>query len=236
MRKLNSKHVAIVAALCLVSSSALAGGRPDGSSRDWFGFISGGYAFADGKLGDIVDDDWTIGGGAMYWPSEWPVGISIEAAWVDFDFSNAALNALNDAIDADPNNSGSVTGGGAQTWQLGVNGTWSLGEASANGFYLTGGVGWYHVDASLTQDGLVYYPPVCSPWYWWCLPGGVGPGTFLVGSETSDNFGWNLGLGYSFRTSSGQVFVEAKYVQIQTSNENSEYIPLTIGFRWQANA
>jgi hypothetical protein len=81
-----------------------------------------------------------------------------------------------------------VKGGGAQTWQLGLNGTWSLGEASANGFYLT------------------------------------------------DGFGWNLGLGYSFRTSSGQVFVEAKYVQIQTSNENSEYIPLTIGFRCQANA
>lgn len=39
-------------------------------------------------------------------------------------------------------------------------------------------------------------------------------------------------MGYSFRTSGGQVFVEAKYVQVQTSNENSEYIPLTIGFRW----
>ena len=36
----------------------------------------------------------------------------------------------------------------------------------------------------------------------------------------------------SFDALSGPVPVEAKYVQIQVNQENIEYIPLAIGFRW----
>lgn len=154
-----------------------------------------------------------------------------EGAYTELDLSSGTINAINDAISQDPNNDGSVSGGSIDTFQLSVNGIWSPGDPS-NGFYLTGGIGWYHVGGEVTQNGLVYYPPVCDPWFWWCYPGGVGPGTFVVGSVSSDEFGWNLGAGYSFNTYNGQFFVEAKYHQIQFEREDIEYIPLTVGFRW----
>jgi hypothetical protein len=40
----NVTCVLLVAAL--VGANAYAGGRPDSSSRDWFGHINGGYTFA----------------------------------------------------------------------------------------------------------------------------------------------------------------------------------------------
>ena len=106
------------------------------------------------------------------------------------------------------------------------------GKSTSSGLYLTGGVGYYHVSGEVTQDGLVYYPPVCDPWFWWCYPGGAGPGTVIVGEQSADEFGWSLGAGHSFPTYSGQVFIEAKYSQIQFGEENIEFIPLAIGFRW----
>jgi len=222
----------VLAAASLVVTPAWAGGRPDSSSRNWFGHIGAGWAFAQGDAADVLEDDWTLSGGAMYWPSDWPIGLSIEGAYTDFDLSNSALNAINDAINQDPNNDGNISGGSADYWQLAVNGVWSIGGNSDNGLYLTGGVGWYHVGGEVTQNGLVYYPPVCDPWFWWCYPGGVGPGTFIVGRVSSDEVGWNLVAGYSFEVTSGQVFIEAKYHQIQWENENIDFIPVTIGFRW----
>lgn len=218
--------------ITLVAAPTLAGGRPDNGSRDWFGHFGAGWSFANGTTADVVDDDWTLSGGAMYWPSDWPIGLSIELAYTDFDLSNSAIQRINDAIDQDPMNNGSVSGGGVDYWQLGLNGIWSLGQDRSRGLYLTGGIGWYSVTGQVEDVGLVYYPPICDPWFWWCYPGGVGPGTFIVGKRSTDEFGWNLGAGYSFDTNSGQVYVEAKYTQIQWGDENIEYIPLTIGFRW----
>lgn len=222
--------VAVLVTLAVTTASA--GGRPGDNSRDWFGHFGGGWSFTNGKTADVLDDDWTLTGGALYWPSDWPIGVSIEAAYSDFNLSRAAKQRINDAIDQDPNNDGDISGGGADYWQLAINGIWSLGQDSSQGLYLTGGIGWYHVTGQLEDTGLVYYPPICDPWYWWCYPGGVGPGTFIVGKKSTDEFGWNLGAGYSFDVNSGQVYIEAKYTQIQWGKENIEYIPLTFGFRW----
>ena len=75
-RFVNLTCVFLVAAL--VGTNVYAGGRPDSSSRDWFGHINGGYTFATGTTSDFLDDDWTLGGGAMYWPSDWPLGIALD--------------------------------------------------------------------------------------------------------------------------------------------------------------
>lgn len=227
-----SRYCAGLAVAALFAAPAWAGGRPDASSRDWFGHIEAGWAFASGDTADVVDDDWTFAGGAMYWPSDWPIGVALDVAYTDFNLSSSAVQSINDAIDQDPNNDGDIVGGGVDYWQLALNGIWSLGADTASGFYLTGGLGWYHVEAQVEQFGLVYYPPICDPWFWWCYPGGVGPGTFIAGSQSTDEFGWNLGVGFSFDVTSGQVFVEAKYHQIRWSQKDIEFIPVTIGFRW----
>jgi len=216
-----------------VTATAEAGGRPDNSSRSWFGHVNAGYAFASGDSGDFLDDDWTFGGGAMYWPSDWPVGISVDLNYFEMDLSSAALRQINDAIDQDPSNDGDITGGDVENWQLAVNAIWSLGQDTANGFYLTGGISYNDLTGRISETGLVYYPPICDPYYWWwCFPGGVGPGQIVVGKRSTEEFGWNVGVGYSFDSYNGQFFVEARYQQIQVGEEDLEYIPLTFGFRW----
>jgi opacity protein-like surface antigen len=216
------------------SATAHAGGRPDGTNRSWFGHIDGGYAFATGDSGDFLDDDWTIGGGVLFWPADWPVGVSVDVNYLRLDLSGSALDSINSAIDQDPDNDGAITGGDVETWQFALNGIWSLGPDSSNGFYLTGGITYNDVTGRISQTGLVYYPPVCDPFYWWwCFPGGVGPGQIVVGQRSADEFGWNLGAGYSFAMrTGGQLFVEARYQQIDVGDEKLEYIPLTVGFRW----
>jgi opacity protein-like surface antigen len=186
----------------LIGTNAYAGGRPDSSSRDWFGHINGGYAFATGTTSDFLDDDWTIGGGAIYWPSDWPLGIALDVNYWQMDLSSKSI-----AI-------------------------WSLGSDQSDGLYLTGGISWNSVTGQVTDEGLVYYPPVCDPWLWWCIPGGVGPGTFIVGKQSSDEFGWNVGLGYSFPNTDGRGYVELRYESIEFEGESIEYIPLVIGIRW----
>ena len=61
--------------------------------------------------------------------------------------------------------------------------------------------GLYSLDGELTNTGLVYYPPICDPWYWWCIPGGVGPGEIVQASKSVTEFGFNGGIGLTFETS-----------------------------------
>lgn len=233
---MSRKTLTLVSAFILfatAATSASAGGRPDGSSRAWFGQIGTGWAFPTGDSGDFLDDDWTFGGGAMYWPSDWPIGVGLDVNYAKYDLSSKAIGQINDLIDQDPANDGEITGGDVENWQFALNGIWSLGPQTDSGLYLTGGISWNRISGRVTNTGLVYYPPICDPWFWWCVPGGIGPGTIVRGKLDTDEFGWNVGAGYSFDTGSGgKIFIEARYQQVQIGDENLEYIPLTVGYRW----
>lgn len=185
---------------------------------------------AQGTFGDIVDDDLTINGGATYWPTTWPVGLSMDLAYQQLDVSSAALRAINDQI---PPDQGELTGGDVEIWQFTTNAIWSPKTNGPIGFYVTGGAGVYFLDGRLTNTGLVYYPPVCEPWYWWCYPGGSGPGTIVQASESATELGYNLGVGVTFENSEGsQWYIEARYHSVDTTRESTEFVPLVIGYRW----
>ena len=223
-----------VLGMALVAAQpSLAGGRPDKDWKNWFGQIAAGYSFGQGTFGDIVDDDFYINGGATYWPDDWGMGINLDVSYDDRDISGAAIRAINDALAAIDPLLGSVAGGDVRTWGFSVNAIWSPKSSGGAGFYLIGGVGFDDIKARLLDNGLVYYPPVCDPWYWWCVPGGVGPGTIVVGQTSSTEFTWNAGLGWSFELSSGsQIYLEAKYKSAETDRESTETVPFVLGFRW----
>src|SRR5690606_25757583 len=170
----------VLSVTCLLTAAtAWAGGRPNDSARSWFGDVSVGWAFPQSDADDILDDDWTLGGGVLYWPSDWPVGIQGEVTWAKFDFSGEATDAINEAIEQDPQNGGQIDDGDVEVWQVAVNAIWSPGN-SDSGFYVVGGVTANFIDATVTNTQLVYFPPICDPWYWWwCVPGGVGPGSVV---------------------------------------------------------
>lgn len=224
--------VSAAAVVALGGTAAYAGGRPEDTSRSWFPYVSGGYAFAQSDTSNVLDDDWTISGGALYWPSDWAVGLQLDVTYANFDISSEAIQAINTAVQQDPLNAGGIDDGDVNSWQFTVNGIWGPGDRD-NGFYLTAGVGAYYLEGTLTQTGLVYYPPFCDPWYWWwCTPGGVGTGSIVQDQDSTTEFGWNAGLGYSFTAGDGQIFMEAKYTEISTDSEDLVYAPLTFGYRW----
>jgi len=222
---------ALIGSSAFIGSSALAGGRPNETERNWFPVFSGGWAMAQSDTSDVLDDDFTISGGALFWPRAWDAGIELKLTYSGFDISDDSINAINAAIAQDPANSGRIDGGDLDTWQFTINGIWGPGS-DRDGFYLTGGIGAYHLDAKLTNTELVYYPAFCDPWFWWCVPGGFGPGSVVQASDSSTEFGLNVGVGYNVETGGGQFFVEAKYHRIDTDTRDLEFVPINFGFRW----
>jgi opacity protein-like surface antigen len=216
----------ICLAFAAVGTSTFAG-RPDKSWKKWFGHFSGGYTMAQGDFGDLVDDDWTLAGGATYWPENWPVGLDLELSWNDLDVSSDAIQAINNALEPP---SDELTGGGVSIWSVTTDFVWSPGKGSFSP-YIVGGIGVYRLDAELTSSGLIYYPPICG--WWWCVPGGVGEGSIVEADASSTDFGVNLGIGLNWELTMGsQIYVEAKYHYVDSDPVETTFIPFVIGYRW----
>ncbi len=218
--------------LCLAitagASPASAGGRPESDFKDWFGHIGAGWAFPEGST---FKDDFTINGGVMYWPSKWPVGIELDLAYTDLSMSRSTIDRINHMIDQAPDNEGEISSGSINNWQISLNLIWGPGENS-RGVYFIAGASVNFLEARLNQTGLVYYPPICDPWYWWiCYPGGWAPGNITVAKQSATQYGYNLGIGYNF-DELGRYYIDFKYQSINTSAGSMEYMPVTIGMRW----
>ena len=217
-------------ALVCALSPVEAGARPD-KAKNIFGHLATGWLVPEGDFGDIVDDEWYFDGGVLLWPEDWPLGVNLDLAYTDTDIKSSVIAAINNALMG--MGGGSVTGGDVKIWSLSANGVWGPDTSGTVGFYLTAGVGVNYTEGRLTDTGLVYYPPVCDPWFWWCSPGGVGPGTFVVAKKDTTDFSWNAGVGVTFEMSSGsQLFIEARYETVEMSPQATEYIPIVVGFRW----
>lgn len=240
--KMNRKLLVMIVCMALIVASGSAfAGRPDKAFKSWFGHFGVGYSVADSDFGDIFDDDWQFNGGATYWPEDWAIGLELDLGYSNYDASNSAVRALNDAIDDAIMMDPSICPGGGcnidgidfESWTLGVSGVWGPDTSGSVGFYLKAGVGAYFMEGRAKQNGLVYYPPVCDPWFWWCYPGGVGPGTFIVGKESATEFGWNASVGVTFDMNSGsQIYLEANYRRSELDRGSVTYIPITVGFKW----
>jgi opacity protein-like surface antigen len=210
-------------------SPAVAGPRPDKDWKSVFGRVSAGTMVPQGDLDGILKGDFYVDGGVLYWPSDWSVGFEIDLGYVSSDFENSVIKAINDQLMPGEQ----ITGGGVDFWSTSGNLVWGPDSRGKVGFYVTAGVGIDYIDAVLTETGLIYYPPVCDPWFWWCTPGGVGPGTVAAVRRDTWELGWNAGLGITFELESGsQVFFEARYKSSDTSPLSSEFMPVVLGVRW----
>ena len=233
MRRPSYVFVTALVVLALGATSSTLAGRPDKSWKNWFGHVAAGWGFQQGDGDEVLDDGFYINGGATYWPDSWPIGLDLDLAWSQYDVKSSALRELNDAIE-DTGQGRPITSGDSDIISLTANGIWSPGSGSF-GFHLTGGIGAYYIDTGVNTTGTFYYPPICSPWYYWCVPGGVGPGTVALASESSTEFGWNVGVGIDFEvgSSGSQLFVEIKYHQFELDNgATTSYAPLVVGYRW----
>jgi hypothetical protein len=215
----------------LLAQSAAAQPRPDKNWKSWFGHFDGSWSSPQGDAGNVLNDGWSLGGGATYWPETWPVGVIFDLDYNEFNFSREAIDFINDQPATGPEQN-QIDGGDMTNWALSIDGTWSPSD-TGSGFYLIGGVSANFLEARLKSNGLVYYPPICSPWYWWCVPGGVGPGTIIRGSQSETVFGYHVGVGWAVEVGLGsQIYFDVRYQIIETSPVKTELIPFTVGYRW----
>jgi hypothetical protein len=135
-----------------------------------------------------------------------------------------------------------ANGGNAHIWSLTLQPVVSLFPKSANDLYLTGGGGFYRKVTNFTD-------PMLTEWcdYYYCS---VGTTNQVVGHFSSNQGGWNIGLGYQRHIGGAhsrmKYFVEARYLNILTPAVTTQpnglgtttvgagttLIPVTVGVRW----
>src|SRR5690606_4861645 len=90
--RLSHCAIAVASGFALIGPSALAGGRPSETERNWFPQFSGGWAFAQSDTSDVLDDDFTISGGALFWPRNWDAGIELKLTYAGFDITDESID------------------------------------------------------------------------------------------------------------------------------------------------
>lgn len=110
--------------------------------------------------------------------------------------------------------------------------------------YVVAGVGVYYRPVQVTTPGLGYVPPYCSPWWYWCWPGGVVPVDYILAERGSTDFGVDFGGGVNFALSDAASFyVEARYHYIwgpelrnasgaSQGKANGQFLPIVFGLRF----
>jgi hypothetical protein len=97
--------------------------------------------------------------------------------------------------------------------------------------WVTAGGGYYKRNILLTQNALVYYPPIFDPWWGW-IDGGWGPGEAVTGQHTSSGFGFNVGGGIDFDIEGASLFLDARYHMAFMDGVNMQIVPIMAGVRW----
>jgi len=97
--------------------------------------------------------------------------------------------------------------------------------------WVTAGGGYYKRNLLLTQNALVYYPPIWDPWWGW-IDGGWGPGEAITGQRASSGFGFNVGGGVAFEIEGASLFLDARYHMAFMEGVNMQLIPIMAGVRW----
>jgi hypothetical protein len=107
-----------------------------------------------------------------------------------------------------------ANGGYANIWSFTLAPVVDLFPKSVHSIYVTGGGGFYRKVTSFTDPVPVLY---CT--YYYC---GIGTANVVVGHFSSNQGGWNIGAGYSYRMGGVygdgkmKLFAEARYLDVLT--------------------
>ena len=181
------------------------------TSRPVTGIVSAGIGFPTGSASDFLGVGARFGLGMTWFPSpKAPVGLRLEGSYSWYGSHDNYYYGYY-------NHGGADVYGGDLDLEL------NLMRQNDSRLYLIGGYGehrvsFYHNDYAGVSCG-----------YYYC-----GPGYVITRSSTTDWRGaWNIGLGWEFAVSPGSaLYVEARYSQLNLSNNHLEFVPLTVGYRF----
>jgi Outer membrane protein beta-barrel domain len=216
----------IAVSALLVAAAALAAPGTASAMEEITPHIGFGFSIPMGGLGDVVDYGWRVNGGVTFFPSKKPIGFRVDVALDNWSLSDSFL----DQIDTDPRTDGIQPPGGgtAKSLEAMFNVLWEPPTSGFWGYYLTGGLGAYHLTANVSEDGTLY-AYYCDPWF--CYPT-VFPTQFVIADRDSWEWGLNAGGGLTYQLMNGaQFYIEATYQWLGTE-QTVTWVPLQVGWRW----
>jgi opacity protein-like surface antigen len=148
-------------------------------------------------------------------------GLMVDFTFNDFGINRSTLDQLQ------------VPDGHTRIWGLTLNPIVYLApsESTVN-FYITGGGGLYRRTIEFTQPA-VQTITAFDPWWGYFYPANV-PTNLVLGSFSVMKGGLNGGAGLTVRLGSSNVklFAEARYHHMFTPQIDTNFVPVTFGFRW----
>ena len=120
----------------------------------------------------------------------------------------------------------------ASLWSTTLNALFRFNPDGRMVLYVSGGAGYYKRNLQLTQNALVYYPPIWDPWWGW-VDGGWGPGEAITGRRETHALGGNVGVGFDLEIDNGaSLFISAEYHFAPMDGVDMQIIPIQFGLRF----
>jgi Outer membrane protein beta-barrel domain len=220
------KYFELGAVALLATGGTQAVGADRATDRDalrWH--LDAGYGIAEGETSEFLDDALMLEGGLTWRANaDSPFALRADLQYLDFDVNEDIVElggfpgAPADIDDGD----GSIVG-----LSLGGVYNFNLGQRAAG--YLALGVGPYHRDIELTQTAL-FSGIACDPFLGLCFRS-LEVGEVVVADNDTTRLGYSAALGLEYPFERGALFIEARYLRIETG-EPTEYLPIQIGFRF----
>lgn len=237
------RHTLVLLAFATVLAAAPASAQDPDKRVNWE--LGGGYTWTLSEVGDYLGDGYNFNFGVTFEAT--PI-IGIEGL---YSFNGLGEREFTLPVSEIPGGPGVPTPFAADmNMQYG---TASLilntpRETRVRPYGLTG-IGVYYRPVTVTTPGIGYAPGFCSPWWYYCVPGGFVPVDQVVGDRSSTDFGMVFGGGVNFTVSNeASVFVEVRYHYIwgpeinsdavstltgtDTVQADGQFLPITFGIRF----
>jgi hypothetical protein len=186
--------------------------------------LDGGYVLTDDSTSNFLEDGWMIEGGVTWRPQSGPIALRADLRYLGFDVDEDVVS-----LGGSPAGTTRVDDGDAAIVGLNLGASYNFQFGNAGTGYLTAGLGPYHRDVELTQTQLV--PGIaCEPFFGICFNALAASDVVIADSETT-RLGWSAALGVEYPFRQGAVFLEARYLRIETE-QPIELVPIQLGFRF----
>jgi len=151
---------------------------------------------------------------------------------VQIEYQHNWFDVSQEVLDRAATDSTSFDNAHVSMWSICLNGIYRIHPEKDIVPWFTGGIGYYKRNIMLTQNALIYYPPIWDPWWGW-IDGGWSPGEAISGQRSDSGAGFNVGLGLDLSIDSGaSLFVDARYHRAYLDGVDVQMIPIMFGVRW----
>lgn len=224
---MDTRRAIHIAALAVAGLAMIAPASPAQTSnyyRKGTFAVGGGFNFPTGEMADYLNSSGSfyLAGGRHLSPTN-----TVQAEW-----THNWLGIKPEVLDRAESDSVQFDNAYASSWSVTLNLVHRFNPTSDFVPWVTGGGGYYKRNLQITQNAMVYYPPVWDPWWGW-IDGGWYPGEAITGTREANGFGWNIGGGIDLTIENGaSLFLDVRYHQAVLDGVDVTLVPVMVGVRW----